>query len=223
MPLSPVVCGVYSSSSSSDDSPDFSALIMSMSSLRSLATTVPLVPVPSMSTMSSSSISYCFISLAAALETLRFGISCIESSKAAGFRSLTSLSRTLPSAPEPLTLVMSSPLSRQNCCALGEAFTFVFLGPSASCFRSLTEILSLLAVPLNPTGTTMPLASANSSAALLAKREVFFSFGFSESFFGRKPLEASRVTAASRSRGLAFTSSSMMSERVCAEVAMSAV
>ena len=51
--------------------------------------------------------------------------------------------------------------------------------------RSLTEILSLAAVPLKPSGTTMPLASAKSSAALLAKRETFFSFGFYVSFFGR--------------------------------------
>ena len=190
-----------------------------MSSLRSLATMVPFLPVPSMSVMSSSSMSHCFMSFAA--EGLIFGESSSFSGFAAGFRSLTSLSRILPSAPEPLILLMSMPLSRANCAADGEAFAFGFLGPSASCFRSFTEILSFAAVPLKPSGIAMALASAKSSAAFEANSETFFSLGFSVSFLGRYPLAPSSSMAASRVAGLAFRSSSMMFERVCAEVAMS--
>ena len=132
---------------------------------------------------------------------------------------LTSLRRTLPFSPVPVTVSMSMPLSLANCCAPGEALTF-FFGGSARVLRSFTEILSLAAVPLKSSGTVMPFASAKSSAALLAKREVFFSLGGSRSFLGRRPFADKRSIAAARSAGLFVSISSMIIERFCAEVAI---
>jgi len=179
----------------------------------------PSAPVPVISLRSSSSICHFSASFLAAGVILRLFFTSLTFFSFLGSGVLRSLTSTLPSGPEPLTLPMSMPLAEARALAAGEAFTFT----SAFLMRSLmsfTVILPPVPDPMKSSASSRSASSHASCATWEAKRETGLTglTGFFLSLAGRRPLPSRRAKAWAWSAHLADRSSSMMRVSWAAEV-----